>query len=98
MLLGDATDALDPSSADALLRLVAIRLPQAALVVIGQHSGSSETFHRRLTLDRLEGGDVLLTEVYARRQAARAPRRQPLKVVDWLRQGYLADGPSTTHG
>lgn len=98
VVLGDATDALDPVSADALLRLVATRLPQTALVLIGQHPGSAETFNRRLTLERPKGGEVLLNEVYARRQAARAPKRRPLKVVDWLRQGYPADGPSTTHG
>jgi hypothetical protein len=57
-----------------------------------------EAFHRRLTLQRLTGGEVLLNEVYARRQAARLPRRRPLEVVDWLRQGYPPDGPSATHG
>lgn len=98
VVLGDATDALDAASADALLRLFVSRLPQAALVVIGQHPGSAETFHRRLTLQRLTGGEVLLNEIYARRQAARLPRRRPLEVVDWLRQGYPPDGPSTTHG
>jgi len=98
VVLGDATDALDPASADALLRLVATRLPNAALVLIGQHPGSPETFNRRLTLERSKSGEVLLNEVYARRQAARAPKRRPLKVVDWLRKGYPADGPSTTHG
>ncbi|MGK7867468.1 ABC transporter ATP-binding protein/permease [Falsiroseomonas sp. E2-1-a20] len=98
VVLGDATDALDPISADALLRLVRTRLPQAALVLIGQHPGSAETFDRRLTLDRSTSGEVLLNEVYARRQAARAPKRRPLEVVDWLRQGYPADAPSTTHG
>jgi putative ATP-binding cassette transporter len=67
-------------------------------VLIGQHPGSAEAFNRRLTLDRSTGGEVLLNEVYARRQAARAPKRRPLKVVDWLRQGYPADAPSTTHG
>jgi putative ATP-binding cassette transporter len=98
VVLGDATDALDPPSADALLRLVSTRLPRTALVVIGQHPGSTETFNRRLTLDRSKGGEVLLTEVYARRQAAREPRPRPLRVLDFLRQGYPADGPSTTHG
>jgi putative ATP-binding cassette transporter len=98
VILGDATDALDGLSADELLRLFVRRLPQAALVVIGQHPGSAETFHRRLTLQRLTGGKVLLNEVYARRQAARLPKRRPLEVVDWLRQGYPPDGPSTTHG
>lgn len=98
MVLGDATDALDPASADALLRMIAVRLPHAALVVIGQHPGSAETFNRRLTLDRSKGGEVLLNKVYARRQAAREPRRRLFDVVDWLRQGYPADGPSTTHG
>lgn len=98
VVLGDATDALDPASADALLQLISMRLPRAALIVIGQHPGSTETFNRRLTLDRPKGGEVLLNEVYARRQAAREPRRRPLRVVDFLRQGYPADGPSTTHG
>ena len=98
VVLGDATDALDPTSAETLLRLIATRLPQAGVVVIGQHPGSTETFHRRLTLERSTGGEVLLHEIYARRQAARAARRRPLKVVDWLRRGYPPEGPSTTHG
>jgi len=98
VVLGDATDALDPASADALLRLVAQRLPQTAVAVIGKHPGSAETFNRRLTLDRSTGGEVLLHAVYARRQAASTPKRRPLKVVDWLRQGYPPDGPSATHG
>jgi putative ATP-binding cassette transporter len=98
VVLGDATDALDPTSADALLRLMVTRLPGAAVVLIGQHPGSVDGFNRRLTLDRSQGGEVLLNEVYARRQAARAPKRRPLKVLDWLRKGYPAEGPSTTHG
>jgi putative ATP-binding cassette transporter len=98
VVLGNATDALDPASADELLRLIATRLPQAALIVIGQHPGSAETFNRRLTLDRSPEGEVLLNKVYARRQAAREPRRRPLQVLDWLRLGYPADAPSTTHG
>jgi len=97
VVLGDATDALDPASADALLRLIATSLPRAGLIVIGQHPGSTETFQRRLTLQRSSGGEVLLNEIYARRQAARFPRRRPLEVVDWLRRGYPPDGPSTTH-
>jgi putative ATP-binding cassette transporter len=98
VVLGDATDALDPASADTLLRLVAAELPRAALVVIGQHPGSAETFHRRLTLQRSLDGEVILNQVYARRMAAKTPRRRPLQLVDWMRQGYPPDGPSTTHG
>ncbi len=98
MVLGDATDALDPASADMLLRLVAKQLPHTALVVIGQHPGSAETFNRRMTLDRSQGGEVLLNAVYARRQAARTPKRRALQLLDWLRQGYPTDGPSATHG
>jgi vitamin B12/bleomycin/antimicrobial peptide transport system ATP-binding/permease protein len=98
VVLGDATDALDPVSADALLRLIAVELPQAALVVIGQHPGSAETFHRRLTLHRSPDGEVILNQVYARRQASRTPRQRPLQLVDWMRRGYPPDGPSTTHG
>jgi len=93
VILGDAMDALDGASADALLQLVAARVPQAAILVMGQHPGSAETFHRRLTLERSTSGQVLLNEVYARRQAARNPKGRPLKVVDWLRQGYPTDGP-----
>jgi putative ATP-binding cassette transporter len=98
VVLGNATDALDVAAAGAMLQLITTRLPRAGLVVIGQHPGSAETFNRRLTLERSKGGEVLLKEIYARRQAARMPRRKALQVVDWLRQGYPADGPSTTHG
>ena len=88
VLMGDATDALDPASAEALLKLVGEQLPEAAILLIGQHTGAPEAFHRRLTLERSTGGEVLLNEVHGRRQAARLPKKRPLKVVDWLRQGY----------
>ena len=91
VLMGNSTDALDPASADALLKLVSEHLPQAAVVLIGQHPGAPEAFHRRLTLQRSTGGEVLLNEVHGRRQAARLPKKRPLKVVDWLRQGYRPD-------
>ncbi len=88
IVLGDATDSLDPASADAMLRLVAEVLPQAGVIVIGRHPGSPDIFTRRLTLERSASGEVLLHEVFARRQAAQLPKRRPLPVVDWLRQGY----------
>ncbi|MEO5736320.1 MAG: SbmA/BacA-like family transporter [Variovorax sp.] len=88
IVLGDATDALDAASADAMLLLVAEQLPGSAIIVIGRHPGSAETFNRRMTLQRDPDGTVLLNEVYARRKAAQAPRRRPLMVVDWLRQGF----------
>jgi putative ATP-binding cassette transporter len=87
IVLGDATDALDPRAADAMMRLLAEVLPKAGIVAIGRYPGSAEAFHRRLTLQRVAGGDVLLHEVYARRQAAQIPRPQPRSVVDWLSQG-----------
>jgi len=88
IVLGDATDALDPTAADAMLRLITEQLPHAAIIVIGRHPGSAETFNRHMTLQRVSGGEVLLHEVYARRQAARIARRRPLTVIDWLRQGF----------
>lgn len=88
IVLGDATDALDPDSADAMLRLIAERLPQAGIVLIGRHPGSAEIFSRRLTLERAADGEVLLNEVYARRQAAKMPRRRPLSMIDRMREGY----------
>ncbi len=88
IVLGDATDALDPLSADLMLRLLVERLPGSGIVLIGRHPGSAENFSRRLTLTRAADGEVLLHEVYARRQAAMAPRAQPLAVVDLLREGY----------
>jgi putative ATP-binding cassette transporter len=88
IVLGDATDALDPDSADDMLRLLADELPGSGIVVIGRHPGSADTFDRRMTLHRAADGQVLLHEIYARREAARRPRRRSLGVVDWLRQGY----------
>lgn len=88
IVLGGALDALDPASADGMLRLLSDALPHAGVIVIGQHPGSADSFGRRLTLQRLAGGEVLLNEVYARRQAAQQPRARPLRLVDWLRQGY----------
>ncbi len=88
IILGNSTDALDPVSAETMLRLLVDMLPQAGVVVIGHHPGSAETFNRRMTLERASGGEVLLTEIYARRHAAVAPRPRPLRVVDWLRRGF----------
>ena len=88
IVLGDATDALDPASADLMLRLVVELLPQAGIVLIGRHPGSAESFSRRLTLTRAGDGEILLHELYARRQAAKLPRRRPLSVIDRLREGY----------
>ena len=88
IVLGDATDALDPASADAMLRLVIDLLPQAGIVLIGRHPGSTEIFNRRLTLARAADGEVLLNEIYARRQAAKAPHPRPLSMIDRMRKGY----------
>jgi putative ATP-binding cassette transporter len=88
IVLGDATDALDPASADTMLRLIVESLPQAGLVLIGRHPGSADIFTRRLTLERAADGEVLLHEVHARRQAAKLPRTRPLGVIDRLRAGY----------
>ena len=88
IVLGDATDALDAEMADAMLLVISEQLPGSAIIVIGRHPGAAESFTRRMTLQRDADGTFLLSEVYARRQAAQAPRRRPLKVVDWLRQGF----------
>lgn len=88
IVLGDATNALDPASADVMLRLVVERLPRAGIVLIGRHPGSTKIFNRRLTLERAADGEVLLHELHARRQAAKLPRPKPLGVIDRLREGY----------
>ena len=88
IVLCDATDALDPDSADAMLRLIGDQLPQAGIVLIGRHPGSAEFFTRRLTLERAADGEVLLQELHARRQTAKLPRSRPLGVIDRLREGY----------
>ncbi|MBB3899226.1 ABC transporter ATP-binding protein/permease [Roseococcus suduntuyensis] len=88
ILLGNATDTLDPASADAMLRLIVEHLPEAAIVLIGQHPGSREVFTRQLTLERATDGEVVLHELHARRQAAKLPRPRPLGVIDRLREGY----------
>ncbi|MDO9501153.1 ABC transporter ATP-binding protein/permease [Falsiroseomonas sp.] len=88
IVLGNATDTLDPTTADAMLRLVAERLPEASLVLIGKHPGSREFFHRQLNLERAPDGVVVLHELHARRQAAKMPRPRPLSVIDRMRKGY----------
>ncbi|MBR0669554.1 ABC transporter ATP-binding protein/permease [Neoroseomonas soli] len=88
ILLGDTTAALEPDEADRMIDLLAAELPEAGVLVLGRHPGTTERFTRRLTLGRLPGGEVLLREIHARRQAARQQRRRPLPLVDWLRQGY----------
>jgi len=92
VLLGDATDSLDAAAADSMMRLLDQELPEAAIVVIGEHPGSAETFSRRLTLHRAPDGEILLNAIYARRKAAQKPRPRLLPLVDWLRQGYGKDG------
>ncbi len=89
IVLGDATDALDAPSADAMVNLLVEFLPDAAIIMIGRHPGSAEAFNRHMTLERAAGGEVLLTEIYARRIAAGQPGRPRLRVVDWLRQGFV---------
>lgn len=88
ILLGDTAAALEAAEADALIDLLVAELPDAGLLVLGHYPGAAERFARRLTLRRLPDGEVLLHEIHARRQAAREPRRRPLPLVDWLRQGY----------
>ena len=61
---------------------------EAGIVLIGRHPGSADIFNRRLTLERTVDGEVLLNEVYARRQAAKVPRPRPLSMIDRLREGY----------
>ena len=61
---------------------------EAGIVLIGRHPGSADIFNRRLTLERAADGEVLLNEVYARRQAAKVPRPRPLSMIDRLREGY----------
>ncbi len=88
IVLGDATDALDPASADDMLHLIVEALPELGIVLIGRHPGSEDIFNRRLTLERASDGEILLHEIYARRQAAKVPRPRPLSVIDRLREGY----------
>ncbi|MGG5890226.1 ABC transporter ATP-binding protein/permease [Falsiroseomonas sp. HC035] len=88
IVLGNATDTLDPSSADLMLRLIAEGLTQSSIVLIGQHPGSRELFRRQLTLQRASGGEVVLHELHARSQAANLPRSRPLSVIDRLGKGY----------
>ncbi len=89
ILLGETTSAFEPAEADTMIQLLSRDLPQAGLLVIGRHPGSAEAFTRQLTLRRLPGGEVLLREIHARRQAAAQRRgRRPLPLVDWLRRGY----------
>jgi len=87
IVLGKATDALDPATADAILHLIVEQSPEAGIVLIGRHPGSSHILNRRLTLERAADGEVLLREVFARRQAAKLTRpRQPIE-NDPLREG-----------
>ncbi len=88
IILGNATDALDPAAADEMLRLLSEGLPQAAVILMGRHPGSAEIFQRRLTLSKAEGGQILLHEVYRRRLKAREQPARALRVIDWLRKGY----------
>ncbi|MEO3471418.1 ABC transporter ATP-binding protein/permease [Roseomonas sp. CAU 1739] len=89
IILGETTASFEAEEADAMIRLIGRELPQAGLLLLGRHPGPAAHFTRQLTLRRQAGGEVLLREIHARRQAAaQRPRRRPLPVVDWLRRGY----------
>ncbi len=88
ILLCDTTAALEPEEADRMIALLAARLPEAGILLLGRHPGPPDRFTRRLTLRRLPDGEILLREIHARREAARRPRPRPLPLVDWLRAGY----------
>ena len=88
VLMGDALDALDTASADAMLRLLREAMPDSTIIVLGRHPGTPDLFERQLTLERAVSGQVLLHEVRAQREAARSARPRALPVVDWLRRGY----------
>ncbi len=88
VVLGYATDTLDPETGDAMITLLSAALPEAGIVMVGRHPGSTEVFGRHMLLERAQGQEVLLSEVHARRVAARQPRGHPLRLIDWLRQGY----------
>ncbi len=88
IVLGHATDALGQDHANHMLRLLTTALPKAGIVLIGRHEGSDAIFSRRLTLVRSADGEILLNEVYARRQAARRPKPRALPLVDKLREGF----------
>ena len=84
IVLGNATDALDPEVADEMLKLLVTGHPEATVVVIGRHPGAADMFSRRLSLNRLPGGEILLDEVYARREAARRIRARDRGVLERL--------------
>jgi hypothetical protein len=55
-----------------------------AVVVIGRHPGSPDSFIRRLSLHRPPGGDMLLDEIFARRQAAQQMKPKGLDLLERL--------------
>jgi putative ATP-binding cassette transporter len=85
IVLGDATDALDPVTADRMLELLREAMPNAAIVVIGRHPGSADLFHRHVTLDRTPNGEILLHEIHASREARRRVPARRSVVQEWLR-------------
>jgi len=84
IVLGNATDALDPDIADRMLKLLVDGDPEVAVVVIGRHPGSPDSFIRRLSLHRPPGGDMLLDEIFARRQAAQQMKPKGLDLLERL--------------
>jgi putative ATP-binding cassette transporter len=57
LFLDEATSALDEATEAALYRLLAARLPRAAVVSVG-HRGTLAAFHRRRVALAEEGGGV----------------------------------------
>jgi hypothetical protein len=77
IVLGDATDALDPASADTMLWLIVDLLPQAGIVLIGRHPGSADIFtQRRPSSVRPMARSCSMRSMRgARRRSCRAPGR-----------------------
>jgi len=73
IFMDEATSALDEVSEAALMGLVLERMPGAALISIGQHSGLAQFHTRKLVLVRAEGGARL------------SPPRRQNPVRKWIR-------------
>ncbi|MCZ3379114.1 MULTISPECIES: ABC transporter ATP-binding protein/permease [Rhizobium] len=93
IVLDEATSALDEKSQDKMMEMVIRELPKVTIISVG-HRAELEAFHsRKITLERREGGAMLVSDIDLAQRGKR--RNLLLRLLDDQRpaaRGNLAHG------
>ncbi|MDK4715105.1 ABC transporter ATP-binding protein/permease [Rhizobium sp. CNPSo 4039] len=93
IVLDEATSALDEKSQDKMMEMVIRELPKVTIISVG-HRAELEAFHsRKITLERREGGAMLVSDIDLAQRGKR--RNLLLRLLDDQRpapKGNLAHG------